>query len=112
MDYVLPTDNVVDFVAGLSGSIVGTFLSLRGLVVLLVSLFIGAFRRSVLWTLPIAAAMPIVLLYKLLPVWSSQGVSANTQIFESTYIALSYATVSLLGYAVGRILRSRKHGST
>jgi hypothetical protein len=111
MDYVPPPSNAIDFLADLAGSILGTLLSPRGLAVLLVSLFIGAFRWSVLWILPIAAAMPIVLLYALLPVWSSQGVSADTQIFEATYIALSYATVSYLGYAVGRILRSRKHGT-
>ena len=111
MDYILPPGNAIDFLADLSGSIVGTLLSPRGLVVLLASLFIGALRRSILWIVPIAAAMPIVLLYALLPVWSSQGVSDDTQVFEATYIVLSYVTVCLLGYAVGRILRSRKHGS-
>ena len=110
MEYIPPPSNLIEFLVDASGSIAGTMLSIRGLVVLFLSLLVGVFRRSIWWVIPITAAMPIVLLFVLLPVWSSNGVPSGAQFSYATYICLSYVVSGLSGYAIGRILRSWKYG--
>jgi hypothetical protein len=109
VDYIAPPTNLVEFLVDLAGSVAGTLLSPRGMFVLFLSLAIGALRRPVWWLLPIALTMPLVLLNSLLPLWSLESVPRDKQFFESIYIVISYFTVSVLGYALGKALRVIKN---
>ena len=110
MEYIPPPSSLIEFLVDASGAIAGTLLSLRGLVTLLLSVLVGAFRRSIWWITPIVAAMPAVLLYVLLPVWEANSITSNAQLFYAVYICVSYGISGVLGYAIGRLLRTWKHG--
>ena len=109
MEYISPPSNLIEFLVDASGAIAGTLLSLRGLVTLLLSVFIGAFRKPAWWIIPIVAAMPATLLYVLFPVWQANSILPNAQLFYAVYICVSYGISGVLGYAVGRLLRTWKH---
>jgi hypothetical protein len=109
MDYIDSPSSLLEFFAELMGSIAGTLVSPRGMLMLLLCLVLGAFRRSFLWVVPVIAAIIAALLNVLLPLWSSLGMPHEKQVFEATYLVVSYFMVSVLGYSVGRTSRSIKY---